>query len=311
MELVRLDPARPVAWPAPVVAVGNFDGVHRGHQALVAAAVGGADALRGTAAVLTFEPHPARVLAPERAPATLMTLEQKAEVLAALGVQRLAVLEFTREVADLTAGKFAERVLAGALQARVVTVGRQFRFGRGRAGDAAALQRLGRRLGFRVLVQEPVMHEGQPVSSTRVREAVEAGDVEEAERLLGRRYFVDGSVVAGAGRGRTIGFPTANVDVVNETLPAHGVYACWCRLLDGGDGPLAAAANIGRRPTFDGERTTVEAHLLGFTGDLYGRRLRLEFARRLRAEQRFPDAEALRRQIEADVARAREVLRAP
>jgi riboflavin kinase/FMN adenylyltransferase len=314
MEFLRLEPGRRVPWPAPAVAVGNFDGVHRGHQALVAAALAEARARNGTAVVLTFEPHPSRVLFPERAATLLMTLDQKAEVLARLEVDRLAVLEFTRELAGHTAEEFARDILLATLGAHVVVVGSGFRFGRGRGGNAAALAALGGQLGFDVRLVDPVLDAGEPVSSTRIREAIEAGAVDRAAELLGRRYFIEGRVVEGDGRGRTLGFPTANLGVENETLPGRGVYACWCRRLDSQppeDAALPAAVNVGRRPTFDGEHTTVEAHLLGFTGNLYGRRLRLEFVERLRLEQRFEGKEALREQIQADVARALSVLRAP
>lgn len=311
MERIRLSPQAPAGWPAPALAVGNFDGVHRGHQALVAAAVEEARARGGTPAVLTFEPHPSRVLFPERAASTLMTLDQKAEVLATLGIERVGVLEFTRALADRTAAEFAREILLDTLEARSVVVGPDFRFGRGRGGDAQALAGLGRDLGFAVRVVEPVLDDGEPVSSTRIREAIEAGRVDRAAELLGRTYFVDGRVVEGDRRGRTLGFPTANLDLENETVPAGGVYACWCRVLEAAPDPRPAAVNIGRRPTFDGERTTVEAHLLGFEGDLYGRRLRLEFVERLRAEQRFAGPDALRAQIQADVSRAAAVLRAP
>jgi riboflavin kinase/FMN adenylyltransferase len=300
-----------VGWPAPALAVGNFDGVHRGHQALVAAAVAAARASGGTAAVLTFDPHPSRVLFPEQAPCTLMTLEQKAEVLAGLGIERVAVLPFTPALAARTAEEFARDVLLGTLGVRSVVVGSSFRFGHGRGGDARALSAMGARLGFSVRVVEPVLDAGEPVSSTRVREAVERGDVETAARLLGRRYFVDGRVVEGDRRGRTLGFPTANIEAENETVPAHGVYACFCRGLDGAPASRPAAVNVGLRPTFEGEATRVEAHLLDFEGDLYGRRLRLEFVERLREERRFAGMEALRVQIEADVESARAVLRAP
>jgi riboflavin kinase / FMN adenylyltransferase len=307
----RISRGRRLGWPAPAVAVGNFDGVHRGHQALAAASVAEARTLSGTAAVLTFEPHPSRVLFPERAASTLMTTAQKAEVLAAHGIERVAVLEFTRELAGLTAEEFAREVLLDTLGARSVVVGHDFRFGRGRGGDARELAALGARLGFAVRIVEPVLEGGEPVSSTRIREAIEAGGVEKAAELLGRPYFVDGRVVEGDRRGRTLGFPTANLDLENETVPAHGVYAGWCGAADRSDPPRPAVVNIGRRPTFDGERTTVEAHLLGFEGDLYGRKLRLSFVERLRPERRFPGPDALRQQIEADVARAAAVLRAP
>jgi riboflavin kinase/FMN adenylyltransferase len=313
MELVRLTPGETVRWPAPAVAVGNLDGVHRGHQALVGAAIADARSRAGTAVVLTFDPHPSHVLFPDRAAATLMTLPQKAEVLAALGVERLAVLEFTLALAARSAEEFAREVLLDTLGARSVVVGANFRFGRGRGGDAQALRGLGTQLGFEVRVVEPVLEDGQPVSSTRVRDAVESGAMDAAARLLGRRYWVDGTVVEGDRRGRTLGFPTANLAPENDTIPAGGVYAGWGRLLDAGSDqpPRAAAINIGRRPTFAGQATRIEAHLLDFEGDLYGRRLRLEFAARLRPERRFEGAEALKEQILDDVARARTVLRAP
>jgi len=310
MDVVRIDPERPVRWPSPVVAVGNLDRVHRGHKALVAAAVGEARRRAGTAVVLTFDPHPARVLAPERAPLALMTLDQKAEVLASLGIDRLAVLPFTPALARLPADHFVRDVLANGLGAQVVVVGNSFRFGQGRAGDTALLQRLGVRLGFDVVTLAPVLLGGAPVSSTRVREALLAGDVEEAAALLGRRHFVDGTVVAGDARGRTIGFPTANLEPVNETLPGHGVYACWARL-GGEEGARKAAVNVGRRPTVAGRTVTVEAHLIDFAGDLYGRALRLEFAKRLRPERKFAGLEALAAQIQADLAQARDLLHSP
>jgi riboflavin kinase/FMN adenylyltransferase len=309
MEVVRLESLVPLGWPSPAVSVGNFDGVHLGHQTLVAVAVADARVSGGTAAVLTFDPHPSRILSPDRAPEALMTVDQKAEVLGGLGVDRLVVLPFTRELSHETPDEFARLVLQGAFGARVVVVGSTFRFGRGRAGDVALLARLGEAMGFRVHGLDPVMHEGTPISSSRIREALARGAVEAASRLLGRRFFVDGTVVRGAGRGRTLGFPTANVAPMNEMLPGAGVYAAWCRRLDDpGRVPQAAVVNVGRRPTFGGGAMTLEAHLLDVQGDLYGRALRVEFQERLREERAFPGAEALAEQIERDVARAREVL---
>lgn len=312
MEIVRLDTLASHGWPQAAATVGNFDGVHRGHQALVAVAVEEARAGGGTSLVLTFDPHPSRVLSPERAPAALMTVEQKAEVLAPLGVDRLAVLPFTWELSRKSPEEFARLVLHGAVGARVVVVGSNFRFGLNRAGDLEALKRLGAEMGFRVHGIEPLLHEGAPISSTRIREALARGAVEGAWEMLGRRYFVDGTVVPGAGRGKTLGIPTANLDPVNETLPGGGVYAGWCRLLrPAAAEPLRAVVNVGRRPTFGGGRITVEAHLLDFDGGLYGRSLRLEFERRLREERRFPAAEALREQILLDIAEARGILERP
>jgi riboflavin kinase/FMN adenylyltransferase len=309
MERLRLDTLAPTRWPEPAVTVGNFDGVHRGHQSLVAEAVRQAREHGGTAVALTFDPHPSRVLSPDRAPSTLMTLDQREQALGALGIDRVAVLPFTFELSRETAADFASKVLRDALGARAVVVGEGFRFGRGREGDLAALRRLGRSLGFTVVGTRPVIHEGAPISSTRIREALARGAVAPARQMLGRSFFVDGTVVRGFGRGRTIGLPTANLAVVNETLPARGVYAVWCRE-DAAGGPARrpAVVNIGHRPTFGSGGLSVEAHVLGFEGDLYGRALRIEFEERIREERAFEGPEALLRQVQEDIARARRLL---
>jgi riboflavin kinase/FMN adenylyltransferase len=309
MKLVRLGSLAPQGWPDPAVTIGNFDGVHRGHQSLVEVAVRDAGASSGTAVVLTFEPHPSAVLSPDRAPSTLMTVEQKAEALASLGADYLVVLPFTQALSHQTPEEFARLVLRDALGARGVVVGSNFRFGRGRRGDVATLRRLGESMGYRVHGLDPVFHDGAPISSTRIREALARGAVEAAGELLGRLFFVEGTVVRGDGRGRSLGFPTANLELENETLPGGGVYAGWCRIDPRRDGPpVKAVANIGRRPTFGGGRTSVEAHLLDFAEDFYGCRLRLEFQARLREERRFAGPEELREQIGRDVAEARGVL---
>jgi riboflavin kinase/FMN adenylyltransferase len=305
MELVQLHASAPPGRACPALAIGNFDGVHLGHQSLVGAMVKGARAAGLPAAVLTFEPHPAKVIAPERAPRTLLTLEQRAELLGELGVDVVAVLPFDASLAAVSPDDFARDVLAERLGARVVFVGERFRFGSGRQGDAAALARLGLAHGFAVHALGVVSWDGAPVSSSRVREALAAGDVSLAARLLGRPFFVDGRVVRGDGRGRTLGTPTANLDVVNETLPANGVYAGQAR-------PAAewwpCVVNVGQRPTFGGRATTVEAHLLGFEGDLYGQALRVSLSHRLRDERRFDSRERLVEQIGKDVAAARAIL---
>jgi riboflavin kinase/FMN adenylyltransferase len=309
MERVRLDALAPCGWPEPAVTVGNFDGVHLGHQSLAAETVRQARARGGTAVALTFDPHPSRVLSPDRAPSTLMTLDQRAEALAAIGIDRLAVLPFTFELSRESAADFARKVLRDAMGARVVVVGQGFRFGRGREGDLAGLARLGQSLGFEVVGTAPVIHEGAPISSTRIREALARGAVAPARAMLGRRFFVDGTVGAGAGRGRKIGLPTANLAVLNETLPARGVYAAWCREAAGGGATRhPAVVNIGHRPTFGGGALSVEAHLLDFEGDLYGRVLRVEFEERLREERTFDGPEALLRQVRDDIGRARRML---
>jgi riboflavin kinase/FMN adenylyltransferase len=310
VEVVRLETLGARGWPRPAVTVGNFDGVHRGHQALVNAAIDAARALQGTNVVLTFDPHPSHVLSPHRAPDALMTIAQKAEILGGLGIAKLAVLPFTPELAQKTAEEFAREVLRGAMGAERVIVGTSFRFGRNREGDPARLADLGGGLGFTVQAVDPVLHDGIPISSTRIREALARGATDAAQALLGRRFFVDGLVRRGEQRGRKIGFPTANIDPQNETVPGGGVYACWCRLLDEKDGALRpGVVNVGRRPTFGAQGSLlVEAHLFDFDGDLYGRPLRVEFERRLRDERAFPGIEALRAQIAADAAEARRLL---
>jgi riboflavin kinase/FMN adenylyltransferase len=309
MDRVRIERRSSVGWPSPAVTIGNFDGVHVGHRALVAAAVEQARARDGTAVVLTFDPHPARVLRRDRAPAALTTLAQKEELLAALGVDRLAVLPFDAALAALDPEAFAREVLAEALGARHVVVGESFRFGHRRAGDAGTLVALGARLGFEVQAKAPVLALGEPVSSSRVREALGRGDVRAARAMLGRPYFVDAVVVRGAGRGRTIGVPTANLEGDNEVLPQRGVYAARCRVPGGRWS--GAVVNVGYRPTFDNGPLTVEAHLLDFDGDLYGARVRLEFHERVRGEQRFGGADALVARIREDVAVARALLSSP
>jgi len=309
MHLVRLETLTPLGLASPAVTIGNFDGVHRGHQALVRETVARARTTGGVSVALTFDPHPAQVLGRARVPAELTTLEQKSELLEALGTDVLAVLPFTRAVAALTPEAFAREVLAGAVGARHVVVGDTFRFGHRQAGNAFLLAALGTALGFSVQAVPPVLDEGRPVSSSRVREALAAGNVAHAGALLGRPYFVDGVVVEGDRRGRTIGFPTANLDPGEGLLPARGVYAGPCRLSDG-RAPLAVV-NVGQRPTFGGRTVTVEAHLLDFAGDLYGERLRLSFAAHLRDEQRFDGVDALVAQIRRDVERARALLPRP
>jgi riboflavin kinase/FMN adenylyltransferase len=287
------------------VTVGNFDGVHLGHQALVRRVLEEARARGGTSAVLTFDPHPSVVLHPERAPSALMTLAQKSSVLAELGVERLAVLPFTGEIAKEEPGVFARMVLAETLGARAVVVGESFRFGRGRAGDLQALLSFGKELGFTVSGVPPVQSEGSPISSTRIRESLGNGAVGEARAMLGRSFFVEGVVVAGAGRGRTLGIPTANLDLVNETLPREGVYACF---FETGGEAHPAIANVGRRPTFGGGAVILEAHLLDFSSDLYRARARVSFEARVRDERRFPGPDALLEQIRRDIEEARQVL---
>ena len=309
MDVVRIDPAGPPRWPRACVAVGNFDGVHRGHQALVARAVAAAAAERGTAVVLTFDPHPARVLASRPEPPALMTLAQKAQALGRLGVHAMAVLPFTAEVAAAPPEEFAAGILHRALGAVEVVVGDNFRFGRGRAGDAAALREEGKALGFGVVEVPPVLVGGERVSSSRIREALARGDARGAAELLGRPHCLEGRIVSGDGRGRTIGVPTANLEA-SGMLPALGVYAAWA-WPEGAPQAVRAVVNVGRRPTFGGGTVSVEAHLLDFAGDLYGTTMSLGFVAQLREEKAFSGPDALVAQIREDTRAARGVLAGP
>jgi riboflavin kinase/FMN adenylyltransferase len=309
MERLRLGSGTAAVGVRSAVAVGNFDGVHRGHQALVAAAVARARQAGGAAVVLTFDPHPARVLRPDAAPSALSTLAQKEELVAALGIDRLVALAFDARLAALTPEAFAREVLASLLGAHHVVIGESFRFGHARQGDARTLEDLGARHRFDVQVVPPVLHAGRPISSSRVREALLAGDVRDAALLLGRPYALDGTVVRGDGRGRRLGVPTANLRTEEQLLPARGVYAGRA-LVPSGEW-TTAVINVGERPTFGGTGLVVEAHLLDFAGDLYDARLRLSFHSRLRGEERFESPQALVERIRADVQAARELLPPP
>jgi riboflavin kinase/FMN adenylyltransferase len=311
MRIVRGDGRSETLPAGGVVTIGNFDGLHLGQQALVGHVVKRARALDMPAVVLTFEPHPLAVLAPEREPPRLTSDRQREELLAGLGVDLLWTVRFDRALASWPAERFVRELVAPRLAPREVAVGSRFAFGRGREGDVALLARLGAELGFAVAGLAERADERGVVSSTRARAAVRAGEVEEAEALLGRPYAVDGTVVQGDRRGREIGFPTANVEPADarQLLPERGVYAATLRF-DGEYPSRPGAANLGVRPTRGGAGAlTLEIHLLDFDQDLYGRRVELGFRRRLREERRFASFEALRRQIGRDVAEAREYFR--
>ena len=296
------------------VAIGNFDGVHLGHAALLAEARARAARRGAASAVLTFTPHPARLFAPERAPPLIMSLERRLELVAEAGIDVAIVQPFTRDFAAIDAPAFVRDVLARDLGACDAVVGYDFSFGRGRAGNAGMLGALGAAADIEVAVIPPISVAGQACSSTRIRELVQAGDTDAAAGLLGRPFELEGVVVRGAGRGRGLGFSTANVAPEAELRPLLGIYAARARVLDG---PLAgtaraAALSVGRNPTFDagagpGNAVSVEAYLLDFEGDLYDRRLRLEVGDRLRDEQRFDSIEALIAQIREDVTRVRKL----
>jgi len=295
------------------IVLGNFDGVHRGHQALIETARRLADNTGGEVVALTFDPHPARLLAPGLAPPLIVSLDRRAELLAEAGVDVVVVEPFTRAFAAIEAEAFGGEVLARDLRAAHVVVGYDFSFGKGRRGDTTMLGDLGERHGFGVSIVRRVSIHGLTCSSTKVREFVLEGRVEGAAVLLGRPFEITGTVVRGAGRGRGIGYPTANVHGEAELLPKAGIYAARALLLDEAGAVVAAhvaALSVGTNPTFvAGGGLTVEAYLLDFDGDLYDRRVRLQLIERLRDELRFDSVEALTTQIAADVARTRELVR--
>ena len=288
------------------VTIGNFDGVHLGHQALVrrtleACAAGGLDCV-----VVTFQPHPRTVLTPGLPHAPLSTRAERFALLERLGVRHILELPFTRDLAALPPEAFVRDYLL-PLHPRELVVGHDFSLGRGRSGHPELLRSLGLDMGFRVEQVPAVLAEGEPVSSTRLRRCLAEGDVALARRLLGRPYSVAGTVGHGEGRGAGLGFPTANLEGAATLLPGNGVYATRARI---GGQSFDAVTNIGHKPTFGGDRLTVESFLLDAEGDFYGADLALEFVARLRGERRFPDAGALSRQIGADVTLARDLLAA-
>ncbi|MEO8070365.1 MAG: bifunctional riboflavin kinase/FAD synthetase [Acidobacteriota bacterium] len=295
------DAARP-KWSYPVVALGNFDGLHRGHQRLVDEVRRQARERLGTSVAMIFDPHPPQVLRPDKAPPMLMTLEQKLEAFARAGLDAVAVVRFTPELSRWEPELFVETVLIDWLRAAEVWVGDNFLFGRDRSGTFTLLRALGEDRGFRVEKIEPVLYKDFVVSSTRVRHLVAEGRVDEAGSLLGHHYFIDGEVVHGDGRGRELGYPTANLETENALLPAYGIYATIARI---NDVSHPAVTSIGVRPTIGDGRLTVETHILDGAQELYGQRLRLIFVKRLRPELKFPDLPSLVEQIARDCADTR------
>jgi riboflavin kinase/FMN adenylyltransferase len=297
------DDPRPPRWTHPVLALGNFDGVHRGHQKILERLHRTATEHGATSVVMTFDPHPPRVVRPDKAPPLLMTKAQKLEKLAAMGVQGAAIVRFTKELSHWEPEHFVQAVLVDWLRVSEVWVGANFLFGRERAGNFTMLRALGLQYGFKAEKIDPVRYKDFVVSSTRIRRLISEGRVDEAGALLGHQYSIDGTVVQGDQRGRTIGFPTANLQTDNELLPPNGVYATTMTM---GGVIHASVTNVGVRPTVDQSgRVTVETHVFGLDRDLYGQHVRLGFVQRLRDERAFGSLDALKAQIAADADRAR------
>lgn len=286
----------------PVLALGNFDGLHRGHLKIVERVRRGAAEHGGTPMAMTFDPHPSRVVRPDKAPPLLMTKAQRLEALGRAGISAVAVVRFTPEVSRWDPETFVRTVLVEWLRVSEVWVGANFLFGHDRSGNFSTLRTLGQRHGFRADKIDPVRYKEFVVSSTRVRRLVAEGRADEAGALLGHQFYIDGVVVEGKRRGRELGFPTANLKTENELIPPNGVYATTVTI-DGIVHP--SITNIGVRPTFgDSKGTTIEAYVLGYSGDLYGQQVRLGFVQRLRDERKFEDVDALKAQMEADRRRA-------
>jgi riboflavin kinase/FMN adenylyltransferase len=293
------------ATTATVLAIGNFDGLHLGHRALLERLTAKARALNLPAAVMTFEPHPRELFAPEQAPARLTSLREKLGLLEACGVERVYVCHFSRKLAALTAEQFIEQILVRGLAVRHLIIGDDFRFGRGRSGDFTTLQAAGAEHGFGVEAMHTIDLCGERVSSSAVRDMLAEGDLEHAARLLGRPYRISGRVVHGEKIGGRIGFHTANIQLKRKRLPLTGIFAVTVSGL--GDQPLPGAANLGVRPTVaQGSRAVLEVHLLDFDRQIYGAHVTVHFLHKLRDEMKFDSLDTLRTQIAHDVLQTRQ-----
>jgi len=289
------------------VTIGNFDGIHLGHQAMLARLTSRATSVGAQPAVLTFEPHPREIFTPDSAPTRLTSLREKLEIMRALGVAHVHVCRFSKPFAALSADDFVRQILVRGLNARYVLVGDDFRFGAKRAGDFALLEQLGKKYGFEAEALHTVEAAGQRASSTAVREALAAGDMAMAAQLLGRPYSISGRVVGGDQLGRKIGYPTANIQLKHNKPPVKGIFAVRVQGLKQPDWP--GVASLGTRPTVHADgRPTLEVHLFNFDQSIYRQHLRIEFLHRLRDEAKFPDLESLIAQIDLDAQQARTLL---
>jgi riboflavin kinase/FMN adenylyltransferase len=292
-------------FPRSVITLGNFDGLHLGHQELIRKVIRRAKETGSRSIVVTFRPHPLKILAPEKCPPLISIYEEKIKLFEKLGIDILVKIPFTLEFAKMSPGDFVKGILCDMLGAKELFVGFNYRFGRGREGNIATLKALGERLGFTVREVEQVSLNGEVISSTKIRHLLRDGEVEHAARLLGRTYTITGIVVKGDGRGKSLGFPTANIAPKHSIIPAHGVYAVRLfvrdRFYDG-------IANIGMRPTFDKNVLTIEVHVFDFDEDIYGEDISLYFIGKIRDEKKFGSADELIRQIRRDVGIARDLL---
>ena len=287
-----------------VVTMGNFDGIHLGHQALVGNAVAEAKQWHSKSIVFTFEPHPMKLLAPERAPQMILNHQDKMEMLQALGVDAIIVQTFDRRFASIEAEDFVRRYLLERLNLSKIWLGRDLRFGRARQGDAEDLIRWGSQLGFSVGIVEPILVQGKRISSSRIRQLIEQGCVNEVQPMLGRYHFISGTIVSGHRRGRNMGFPTANLDATTELLPQDGIYAS---ILELQNRRWLSVSSVGHNPTFGEGSRTIEAYILDFAQDIYGESVTLSFVHRIREERRFAQIADLVTQMHEDVHAARAI----
>lgn len=306
-KLFRDVEGKPACPQGSVVCIGAFDGLHRGHQALVGHVRDRARALGLAAVALSFEPLPRERFAPADPPARLLLPRAKVEGLRALGMDVVGLLRFNAAMVAMPAGAFVERLLVARLAAREVWVGPGFRFGHGRSGDIALLRQMGARLGFEAGEVAVVEEGGERLSASAVRARLAAGDLDGAARILGRRYAIGGHVVRGKQLGRQLGYPTANLRLGGKRAALGGIFAVWVHGI--GPAPRAGVASLGTRPTVQGVEPLLEAHVFDFDGDLYGRRIEVEFVAKLRDEEKFDDLPALVRQMDRDAEQARRVLR--
>jgi riboflavin kinase/FMN adenylyltransferase len=297
--------AFPNSLPSPIMTIGNFDGVHRGHQVIFRTLHQRAREVGGTSIVLTFDPHPLKVLAPERCPLLITATARKLSIMGGCKLDVVVCLPFTQALADLTPVAFVEDVLVGIIGIREIYVGYNFAFGKGRQGSIALLRELGQRHGFHVHSIEPITIEGRVVSSSMIRQWIQQGCVDEAALFLGRLYSIAGTVVEGFQKGRELGFPTANVRATDELIPGRGVYAV---MVDWREQRYEGVANIGFNPTFGRTQLSVEIHLFNFSQQLYGEAVEVSFVKKIRDERTFPSAADLVKQIGQDVETAHTLL---
>jgi riboflavin kinase/FMN adenylyltransferase len=305
VKIFRHIESRQLSMPWPVLTLGSFDGLHRGHRELLRTVVGEARARGGWSVVVTFEPHPLKLLAPGRAPRLILTRKDKIRLLRDCGVDAVIVQKFDRAFANLEAKDFVQRYLANRIKAKKVWVGRDFGFGRGKRGRLPDLERWGSENGFEVGVVDPVELDGVPVSSSRIRQLIAGGEVQLANQFLGRTHFISGVVVRGHKRGRSLGFPTANIRSRTEMIPADGIYAT---VLETEGRSLPSVSSIGTNPTFGAGPRTVECFVFDFEGDLYDRAVRLYWIEKVRDQEKFSSQELLVRRMEDDVREARRIL---